>query len=52
MTNKQSMPRAVVTKTPNKSNWGVILFLVTLFAVLIFFWWLLIHSGGVSGDHG
>jgi hypothetical protein len=52
MTNKQSMPRTVVEKKPNKLNWGAMLFLVTLFVVLVFFWWLLIHSGGVSGDHG
>lgn len=28
------------------------LFIVTLIAVLAFFWWLLIHSGGVSAPHG
>lgn len=27
------------------------LFVVTLIAVLAFFWWLLIHSGGVSAPH-
>lgn len=36
----------------NKSNWGAKLFFATLFAVLIFFWWLLIYSGGVTGKHG
>ena len=36
----------------NRSNWGAILFYVTLLATLIFFWWLLIYSGGVSVDHG
>lgn len=34
------------------SNWGAGLFLGVLFAVLAFFWWLLIYSGGVSGHHG
>lgn len=52
MTDKQSMPRVVVAKTPNKLSWGAMLFLVTLFGVLVFFWWLLIHSGGVSGHPG
>ena len=52
MTNKHSVSRTVVAKTPNKLSWGAMLFLVTLFVVLVFFWWLLIHSGGVSGDHG
>lgn len=52
MTNKHSVSGTVVAKTPNKLNWGAMLFLVTLVFVLVFFWWLLIHSGGVSGDHG
>jgi len=34
------------------SNWGPWLFYGTLVAVLVFFWWLLIESGGVSGHHG
>jgi len=52
MTNKKSMPRAVAAKMSHKTNLGAMLFFVTLFAVLVFFWWLLIHSGGVSGHHG
>jgi len=35
-----------------QSKWGVRLFVGTLFAILVFFWWLLIYSGGVSGHHG
>ena len=35
----------------NKSKWGSKLFFATLFAALIFFWWLLIYSGG-AGKHG
>ncbi|MEE8428531.1 MAG: hypothetical protein V3S33_03400 [Gammaproteobacteria bacterium] len=34
------------------SNWGTRFFLGTLFAVLVWFWWLLIYSGGVGGHHG
>ena len=34
------------------SNWGAWLFYATLVAMLVFFWWLLIDSGGVSGHHG
>jgi hypothetical protein len=34
------------------SNWGGKLFFGVLFAVLAFFWWLLIYSGGVVGQHG
>jgi hypothetical protein len=35
-----------------ESNWGAWLFFATLVAILIFLWWLLIHSGGVSGHRG
>ena len=33
-------------------NWGSKLFVGVLIAVLVFFWWLLIYSGGVVGNHG
>ncbi len=33
-------------------NWGAKLFYVTLIAMLVFFWWLLIYSGGVTIHHG
>lgn len=35
-----------------RANWGAWLFYGTLVVTLIFFWWLLIDSGGVSGHHG
>ena len=35
-----------------RSNWGSLLFYATLVASLVFFWWLLIHSGGVTIHHG
>lgn len=35
-----------------KSNWGSLLFFATLVASLVFFWWLLIYSGGVEIHHG
>ena len=35
-----------------KSNWGSLLFYATLVVTLVFFWWLLIHSGGVEIHHG
>ena len=38
--------------TRDTSNWGAKLFLGTLLAVLAFFWWLVIYSGGVVGHHG
>jgi len=34
------------------TGWGGKLFVVTLLAVLAFFWWLLIYSGGVELHHG
>jgi len=35
----------------NEARWGWKLFVGVLFAVLTFFWWLLIYSGGVVVDH-
>ncbi len=34
------------------SHWGGKLFFGVLIAVLAFFWWLLIYSGGVGEPHG
>jgi hypothetical protein len=51
MTNKQSVTEPDSVNTEKKS-WGSILFFATLIAVLVFFWWLLIYSGGVSVHHG
>ena len=39
-------------KARDGTSWGSKLFLATLFAVLVFFWWFLIYSGGVGGHHG
>jgi hypothetical protein len=46
------MGKRLLAMAQNKSNWGSKVFFATLFCVLIFFWWLLIYSGGVSGHHG
>ena len=35
-----------------KPGWGPKLFVGVLVAVLVFFWWLLIWSGGVDPHHG
>ncbi len=35
-----------------KSTWGPRLFIGTLVALLAFFYWLLIYSGGVVVHHG
>jgi len=35
----------------NEVTWGWKLFVGTLIAVLTFFWWLLIYSGGVVVQH-
>jgi hypothetical protein len=32
-------------------KWGARLFFGVLIPVLVFFWWLLIYSGGVAGNH-
>ncbi len=36
----------------NKDTWGPKLFYGTLVAILAFFYWLLIYSGGVAVHHG
>ncbi len=38
-------------KVPQESSWGPKLFYITLAASLVFFWWLLIYSHGVSPTH-
>jgi hypothetical protein len=41
-------------QTPQKSessSWGPKLFYITLVASLVFFWWLLIYSHGISPIH-
>lgn len=35
-----------------QATWGPKLFIGTLVALLGFFYWLLIYSGGASGHHG
>ena len=52
MAPKQGLTGRILAIALNRSNWGGMLFFVTLFATLFFFWWLLIYSGGVSGHHG
>ncbi|MDH3355193.1 MAG: hypothetical protein OEL79_08280 [Chromatiales bacterium] len=37
---------------PQKSSWGPKLFTATLVGILIFFWWVLIYSGGIVVHHG
>ena len=39
------------TSSQGESTWGPKLFLGTAVAVLAFFWWLLIYSGGVTPHH-
>ena len=41
-----------VSDDDRQSNWGIKLFMATLFTILVFFWWLLIYSGGVTVHHG
>lgn len=36
----------------SKSAWGLKLFFATLVGLLVFFYWLLIYSGGVVPHHG
>ena len=46
------MPTHSETSPKTTRGWGPKLFIVTLIAVLVFFWWLLIYSGGAQPMHG
>lgn len=35
-----------------QSSWGAKLFIGTLLVLAVFFWWLLIYSGGADVHHG
>ena len=52
MTDPQSSLTGKSDTPSSGPNWGPWLFYGTLIFVLVFFWWLLIESGGVSGHHG
>ncbi len=56
-----SIGRASMTESPDNNkplaagvpgSWGKKLFLGTLIALLVFFYWLLVYSGGVTVHHG
>ncbi len=47
-TQAQTDPKSL----PPEVNWGSKLFYGVLISVMVFFWWLLIYSGGVAGSHG
>lgn len=37
---------------PQKMSWGPKLFLATFVGIMVFFYWVLIYSGGVVVQHG
>jgi hypothetical protein len=39
------------TSSQEETTWGPKLFLGVAVAILTFFWWLLIYSGGVTPHH-
>ncbi|MES9923819.1 MAG: hypothetical protein ABW152_07005 [Candidatus Thiodiazotropha endolucinida] len=49
---KDSIHNGSKSADPDSSSWGPKLFIAVLIAVLLFFYWLLIYSGGVTIDHG
>jgi len=51
MEEKITEQAAVTPVAPPESRWGVKLFIATLVGLLLFFWWLLIYSGGVELHH-
>jgi len=48
----EKSPTNYTDSEPGTINWGPALFLATLAGVLVFFWWMLIYSGGVEVHHG
>ena len=51
-TDNQSTKSSTNAGGSGEASWGPKLFLGVFVLVLVFFWWLLIYSGGVSGHHG
>ena len=45
-------PIAAIIKRVTAPGWGPKLFLGILVLILVFFWWLLIWTGGVDPHHG
>jgi hypothetical protein len=43
---------AMQAASKKEQNWGPKLFVGVLVAILVFFYWLLIYSGGVTVHHG
>ncbi len=52
MINSSQSEKAKKNHSTRRRSWGPKLFLATLFAILVFFYWLLIYSGGVTVQHG
>lgn len=49
---RSDLPAEPQRSGPPATGWGPRLFLGALAVVLVFFWWLLIWSGGVVPHHG
>jgi len=50
--NRSPYEHSETVRNPGKKAWGPKLFIATLLALLVFFYWLLIYSGGVVVHHG
>ncbi len=50
--NKASDEQQPTTPDSGANTWGPKLFWAALLAILVFFYWLLIYSGGVVVQHG
>lgn len=51
MTHTAEENKSVNTERP-KPSWGPKLFVAAFLAILAFFYWLLIYSGGITVHHG
>lgn len=52
MSSKKDAASGMQTLKDNGVSWGPRLFWIVLVLILVFFWWVLIYSGGVTPHHG
>lgn len=48
---EKSTKQGAAPPVAQEGRWGVKLFVATLVGLLVFFWWLLVYSGGVELHH-
>jgi len=52
MSGKKEAASGMQVSKADGVTWGPKLFWIVLVLILVFFWWVLIYSGGVTPHHG